>query len=69
MLLWGHLLTYVEITDCIGLQDKLALKDIQTLDLHHSCIPTNFFKSIVINVDVMLMQYGPLLYHQMEEAR
>jgi hypothetical protein len=52
-----------KITDHVGLQDKLALKDIQTFELHCSHIPTHLFKSVVMDMDVMLMQYGPLPAH------
>lgn len=61
--------TYAEIADRVGLRDELALKDIQTFVLRRSRIPTDLFKSIVMDMDVMLMQYGPLPDHQTEEAR
>jgi len=61
--------TYAEVADRVGLQDASALKDIQTFELHRSRIPTDLFKSIVMDMDVMLMQYGPLPEHQTEEAK
>jgi len=39
-----------------------------TLELHCSRIPTDVFRSIVVDMDIMLMQYGPLFQHKMEEA-
>jgi len=48
------------------LREELALTDIPTFELHCSCIPT---MSIVMDIDVMLMQYGPLSQNKSEEAR
>ena len=61
--------TYAEIADRVGLRDELTPKDIQTFGLHPSRIPTDLFKSIVMDMDAMLMQFGPLPDHLTEEAR
>jgi hypothetical protein len=60
---------YAQVAPHIGLQHWKGLKDIETFKLHHSRIPTNVFKSIVMDIDVMLMQYGLPPEHLMEEAR
>jgi hypothetical protein len=43
--------------------------DIEFFDLYRSRIPTALFKSIVQDIDVMLVQYGPPINHETEEAR
>jgi len=45
------------------------MKDIATFELHRSRIPTTLFKSIVQDIDIMLVQYGPPIEHETEEAR
>ena len=45
------------------------MADIGTFRLYRSRIPTTLFKSIVQDIDIMLLQYGLPLYHQTEEAR
>jgi hypothetical protein len=45
------------------------MNDIETFGLHRSRIPTGLFKSIVQDIDVMLVQYGPPVEHRTEEAR
>jgi hypothetical protein len=37
--------------------------DIETFRLHRSRIPTALFKSIVQDIDIMLVQYGPPIEH------
>ena len=45
------------------------MMDIKTFELHCSCIPTTLFKSIVQDLDLLMVQYGPPIMHQTEEAR
>ncbi|KAF9505804.1 hypothetical protein BS47DRAFT_1385816 [Hydnum rufescens UP504] len=45
------------------------LTDAETFELYCSRIPTDVFKSIVVDMDIMLIQYGPLSQHKTEEAR
>ena len=47
----------------------LVLTDIATFELHRCRIPTTLFKSIVQDIDIMLVQYGPPIEHKTEEAR
>jgi len=61
--------TYDDVAPHVGLQPWNELQDIETFRLHRSRIPTNVFKAIVTDLDVMLMQYGPLPEHETEEAR
>lgn len=61
--------TYAEVAPLVGLQPWNELKDIEIFEIHRSRIPTNLFKSIVMDIDVMLMQYGSPPEHLTEEAR
>jgi hypothetical protein len=61
--------TYMEVAPFIGLDPSKALRDIETFHLHRARIPTDLFKSIVKDLDVMLMQYGTPPEHLTEEAR
>jgi hypothetical protein len=45
------------------------MEDIETFDLHRSRMPTTVFKSIVQDIDLMLVQYGPPIDHETEEVR
>jgi hypothetical protein len=60
--------TYAKIAKFVGLEPDRRLKDIQTFELHRSCIPTALFKSIVQDMDMMMVQHGPLPDHDHEEA-
>ena len=40
-----------------------------TFEIHRSRIPTDLLKSIVMDLDVMLQQYGPPAEHQNAAAR
>ncbi len=60
---------YMNIAPFVGLQPNLKMKDIKTFSLHRSRIPTKLFKSIVQDIDVMMVQYGPPNEHFTEEAR
>ena len=59
---------YVEVAPLVGLDPPKFLTDIRTFDIHRSRIPTDLFKSIVTDIDVMLMKYGPPPMHMTEEA-
>jgi hypothetical protein len=45
------------------------MDDIGTFDLHRSRIPTALFESIVQDIDVMMVQYGPPIKHRTAESR
>ncbi|KAF5383287.1 hypothetical protein D9615_004801 [Tricholomella constricta] len=62
-------ITYAEVAPLVGLVHWNNLKDIGVFEIHRSRIPTNLFKSIVMDMDVMLMQYGSPYEHQTVEAR
>jgi hypothetical protein len=44
------------------------MDDIETFYLYRSRIPTTIFKSIVEDIGVMMVQYGPPTKHPTEEA-
>jgi hypothetical protein len=52
---------YEHIAPLVGLDPNFEMDDIGTFDLYRSRIPTALFKSIVQDIDVMLVQYGPQL--------
>ena len=60
---------YRDIATFIGLEHLKVFRDAETFELHRSRIPTPLFKCIVQDLDIMLMQYGPLSAHQTEETR
>ncbi|KAF5383286.1 hypothetical protein D9615_004800 [Tricholomella constricta] len=62
-------ITYADVAPLVGLVHWNNLKDIGVFEIHRSRIPTDFFKSIVMDIDDMLMQYGPPPEHFSEEAR
>ena len=59
---------FSDIAHFVGLEHHAALRDIHTFELHRSRIPTALFKEMVKDMDLMLMQYGPPMEHQTEEA-
>ncbi|KAK2467434.1 hypothetical protein APHAL10511_000669 [Amanita phalloides] len=59
---------YTQVAPFVGLDPAKRLLDIGTFELHRSRIPTNLFKSIIEDMDLVLMQYGPPLQHSTEEA-
>ena len=61
--------TYEAVAPLVGLDAYKSLADIKTFEIHRSRIPTDLFKSVVMDMDVMLMQYGSLPEHKTEEAR
>jgi hypothetical protein len=64
-------ITYAQapVAPLVGLKPRYNLQVTQTFELHRSRIPTSLFKSIVEEMDVTLMQFGPLFEHEGEEAR
>ncbi|KAM6492127.1 hypothetical protein JOM56_011851 [Amanita muscaria] len=61
--------TYAQAAPLVGLHPGKELRDIGTFEIHRSRIPTHLFRSIVIDMDIMLMQYGAPPQHKTEEAR
>jgi hypothetical protein len=61
--------TYDKVAPLVGLDAVRELDDIGTFEIHRSRIPTHLFRSIVIDMDIMLMQYGAPPEHKTEEAR
>jgi len=61
--------TYRAVAPLVGLKSYNGLKDIGTFEIHRARIPTDLFQSIVMDLDVMLVQYGPPAEHNNEEAR
>ena len=61
--------TYAQTAPLVGLDPDNRLGDIETFEIHRSRIPTHLFRSIVTDMDIMLMEYGPPPEHQSEEAR
>ncbi|KIK09792.1 hypothetical protein K443DRAFT_301106 [Laccaria amethystina LaAM-08-1] len=57
------------MAEFVELNPRLELDDIGTFNLHRSRIPTDLFRSIVEDMDVLLAQYGPLRAQNNEEAR
>ena len=62
------LVTYRDVAPFVGLDPFRRMRDIQTFELHRSRIPTTLFKSIVQDMDMMMIQYGPPDEHDHEEA-
>jgi len=52
----------------VGLE-PFYINDIETFTRHRSRIPTNVFKSIIEDMNIMLMQYGPAPEQMTEETR
>ena len=57
------------IAPFVGLNPLRFLRDIRTFEIHRSRIPTHLFKSIVTDMDIILMQYGPPPEQLTQEAR
>jgi len=60
---------YANIASFVGLNSQCGMTDIKTFQLHRSRIPTAFFKSIVQDIDIRLVEYGPPMEHDTERAR
>jgi hypothetical protein len=61
--------SFAQAAPFVGLVPDRELNDIGTFEIHRSRIPTHIFKSIVADMDIMLMQYGAPPEHKTEEAR
>ncbi|KAE8380167.1 hypothetical protein BDV26DRAFT_258102 [Aspergillus bertholletiae] len=61
--------TYKEIAPFVWLEPNKAGHDMVRLDIFRSRIPTTMFRDIIRDVDDALTQYGPLDFHDNEEAR
>ncbi|KAF9030342.1 hypothetical protein BDZ89DRAFT_949763 [Hymenopellis radicata] len=64
----SHILTYAQAAPRVGLEPTRELRDIGTFEIHRSRIPTDLFRSIVVDMDIMLVQYGAPIEHGTEEA-
>ena len=62
-------ITYASVAPLIGLDPIYQMRDIPTFEVHRSRIPTHLFKAIVMDMDDMLIQYGPPFEHETEESR
>ena len=60
---------YIDIAPFIGLDPIRNLGDAPSFTLRRSRIPTALFRDIVGDMDVLLIQYGSMQSHTMEEAR
>ena len=60
--------TFEDMAEFVELNPRLELDDIGTFNLHRSRIPTDLFQSIVEDMDVVLVQYGPPSAQNNEEA-
>ena len=60
---------YAQSAPRVGLDPDLELQDIQKFEIHQSRIPTDLFKSIVTDMDAMVVQYGLPHAHKTNEAR
>jgi len=58
-----------DIAEFVGLEHEQKLKDLGTFDLYRSRIPTQLFRSIVEDMDLLMIQYGPLPDQKNEETR
>ena len=59
---------FEDIAPFIGLHTDSEMTDIEIFHVRRSRMPTALFKSIVEDIDSMLVQYGPPIEHQTEEA-
>lgn len=59
---------YDAVAPFVGLRPTCDMRNIPTFDLHRSRIPTPLLKSIVQSIDLMLVQYGPVVEHFTEET-
>ncbi|KAH9002125.1 hypothetical protein EDB86DRAFT_2901409 [Lactarius hatsudake] len=61
--------TYEDIASFVGLDHVLRFTDVTMFELHRSRIPTTLFRDIVLDMDVLLIQYGDLQEQSNEETR
>ncbi|KAF8347429.1 hypothetical protein F5887DRAFT_1172624 [Amanita rubescens] len=59
---------YRDMAAFVGLDPNRNMNDVATFDLYRSRIPTSLFKSIVEDMDLLLLQYGPPDEHETAEA-
>jgi hypothetical protein len=59
---------YKDVAPFVGLDPSRRMNDIETFELHRSRIPTDLFKSIMQDIGMTMVQYGPLPEHEHEEA-
>jgi hypothetical protein len=59
---------FQSIAQLVGLDPLQNLKDIGTFNLHRPRVPTHIFISIVEDIDMLLIQYGPPYEHKTAEA-
>jgi len=60
---------YKDIAPFVGLDPEKIFSDAELFDLRRSRIPTDLFKDIVMDMDRLMLQYGPVSSHTTEEAR
>ncbi|KAF8325768.1 uncharacterized protein EI90DRAFT_3146606 [Cantharellus anzutake] len=60
---------YQKVAPSVGLHPFGELNDIGTFEIHRCRIPTNLFKSIVMDMDNMLIEYGAPFDHETDTAR
>lgn len=61
---------YQSIAPFVGLNPLVRnMQDVPLFNLHRSRIPTALFKDIVKDIDILLIQYGPLKSHGTEVER
>ncbi|KAH9072882.1 hypothetical protein EDB83DRAFT_2220190 [Lactarius deliciosus] len=60
---------YRDIASFVGLDSVRMFNDATLFDLRRSRIPTTLFKNIVLDMDVLLIQYGPPAEQSDAEAR
>jgi hypothetical protein len=60
---------YSDIAPRVGLKFELAGNDMPTFDIHRARIPTSLFGDIVLDLEVIMKQYGEPVRHKNEESR
>lgn len=61
-------LEYKDVAPFVGLDPVRKLGDAPSFDLHRSRIPSALFRSTLMDMDVLLIQYGTLRDQATEEA-
>ncbi|KAG2076542.1 hypothetical protein BDR04DRAFT_1068035 [Suillus decipiens] len=60
---------FQDIAPLVGLDHLRLANEMKTFPLHRSRIPTQLFRSIIEDLDAMILQYGPPIDHETEKAR
>lgn len=60
---------YNQIAPFVGLDPSEHLQDAPTLTMQRARIPDFFFRKIVMDIDGIMMQYGPPMNHKNAEVR